>query len=58
MGKHLSSRGIHEELDVCEVENHMGENGLSAEEEYKRGHYNCGVYELSPSPPMCPRRTS
>ena len=33
------------------MENHMGENGLSAEEEYKRGHYTCGVYELSPSPP-------
>ena len=29
----------------------MGENGLAAEEEYKWGHYICGVYELSPSPP-------
>ena len=36
------------------MENHMGENGLSAEEEYKRGHYTCGVYELSPSPPHVP----
>ena len=33
MGKHPSSGGIHEELDVYVVENHMGENGLSAEEE-------------------------
>jgi len=33
MGTYPSSGGIHEELDVCAVENHMGENGLSAEEE-------------------------
>ena len=33
------------------MENYMGENGLAAEEENKWGHYTCGEYELSPSPP-------
>ena len=56
------SPGHLEEQDALEVENYMGENGLATEEEYKWGHYNCGAYELSPSPPvpashlMIPRR--
>ena len=45
------SPGHLEEQDACAMENYMGENGLAAEEEYKWGHYTCGEYELSPTPP-------
>ena len=54
-GLTAESPGHLEEQDACAVENYMGGHGLAAEEEYKWGHYTCGVYELSPSPPPCAR---
>ena len=49
------SPGHHEEQDAGNVEHYMGENGLAAEEEYKRGHYTCGEYDRTQSfPPKVP----